>query len=98
MFIRFSADVDFQKNHDRAIPFGCFLLQDIQEPDAVDRVNQMNERKSGFNLVALQVSDLMPADARSGLRQVVGFPPQLLWPAFAQSDNSQRWQQSSSFG
>ena len=60
----------------------------IQQSNAVHGVNQMNQRKSGFDLVTLQVADLMPTDRRSALGQLGGFPPQLLRPAFAQIENS----------
>ena len=53
VLVRFPADVDFKENNSGALLFPCFLVQGIQQSNAVHGVNQMNQRKSGFDLIAL---------------------------------------------
>ena len=82
----FRRDIDLQQDRRRLTPLRRRLLERLQQPRAVDRVDQPNQRQRAVDFVALQVAHQVPSQRRARGRrpEQLGLRPQLLRTAFAQ--------------
>ena len=96
MLGRITRDVYFQQHIDRQLGRAGLAADFLQQPEAIDRVDQRPEGERPLDFVPLQMADQVPMDGQVG--QCLGLGPQFLRPAFAQVGQAGCGQQAGEAG